>query len=140
MADSRGFRESAWYEKQVSSRPHLHPGYTLLGDGGCALETWLLKAYPGDQLTSPKRRLYNFSVCSPRAVVENPFGVLKGRWRVLHSGVSCDTEFAPYVAEASVRLHNFLVEQGDGRREPVDPHPVGGHAPAGKDEDGYTYL
>ncbi|KAK1863648.1 hypothetical protein I4F81_006202 [Pyropia yezoensis] len=136
MADSHGFRESEWYAKQVSSRPHLHAGYTLLADGGFALETWLLKPYPEEQLTTPKKRMYNFSVCSPRAVVENAFGVLKGRWRLLHSGVSCETELAPYVVDACVRLHDFLEDQGDEWNEAIDPYHDGAHAAAGDKEDG----
>lgn len=112
MSDSRGFREIRWYEDQVTSRPKLHPGCTLLADGEFALETWLLKPYTEEHLTSIVRKMFNYFVCSPRTVVENAFGLFKGRWRVLHSGIFAETEFTPVVAEACVWLHNFLLDQG----------------------------
>lgn len=120
MADSRAFKESAWYDRQVSSTPVLHPGYLLLADGGFALETWLVKLYPKDQLTTEWRRLFNRFACSPPAVVENAFGLLKGRWRVLHQSVSAETEFVPTIIECCVRLHNFLLDQGDTWHDTVD--------------------
>lgn len=64
--------------------------------------------------------MFNRFLCSPRAVVENAFGVLKGRWRLLHSGISTETELVPHVIEAYVRLHNFLLDQGDGWEDLVD--------------------
>lgn len=129
MADSRAFKESAWYERQTGSSPVLCPHYILLADGGFALETWLLKPYPENQLTKERRRMFNRFLCSPRAVVENAFGVLKGRWRVLHSGISTETELVPHVIEACVRLHNFFLDQGDGWEDTMDSR---------EDDDGST--
>lgn len=120
MSESRAFRESAWYEAQKGSHPKLRPGFCLLADGGLALETWLLKPYPEEQVTTVAKRLYNYLECSPRVVVEHAFGQLKERWRVLHHGVSVETEFVPYVVEACVRLHNFLIDMGDGWTRTVD--------------------
>lgn len=104
----------------MSGQPWLHPGYSRLADGGFALEAWLHTPYPEEELASPKKKVYNFSVCSPRAVVENAFGLLKGRWCVLHKGVSCETEFAPFFVEAYVHFHSFLTNEGDAWADAVD--------------------
>lgn len=39
MADSRAFKESAWYERQTGSSPVLFPHFIFLSDGGFAPET-----------------------------------------------------------------------------------------------------
>lgn len=109
MAGRRAFRESRWYEDQICERPKQRPGFVILADGGFALETWLLKPYRADQLTSSQKRMYNVLLCSPRAMVENAFGLLKGRWRVMNGAVFVETEFVPWVVEAFVGLHNDLL-------------------------------
>lgn len=139
MADSRAFKESGWYERQAGDNPVLHPVYLLLADGGFALQTWLLKPYPQDQLTTERRKLYNRFLCSPRAVVENAFGLLKGRWRVLHTKVSAETEFVPSVIECCVALHNFLLDEGDTWEDTVDAREGDDGAPAADGQDGEEY-
>lgn len=135
MADSRGFRESEWYARQTSDRPWLHRAFSLLADGGFALETWLQKPCSQEQLTTPMRKTYNFSVCSPQTVVENAFGLLKARWRLLQFGVSRDTEFALFDVEACVRLDNYFLDEGDDWVDTVDAREDG-DATAASDEVG----
>jgi len=120
LGDSRAFKESAWYERQqtVGGRV-LHPGHVILLDGGLALEYWLLKPYPKQQLT-PKRKFYNYCIPSPRAVVENSFGFLKGRWRVIHDKVSAEIELVPAIVEFCALLHNFLIDEEEEWADVVD--------------------
>jgi len=56
LGDSRAFKESAGYERQqtVVGRV-LHPGHVILSDGGFALDYWLLKPYPQQQLTLKRK-------------------------------------------------------------------------------------
>jgi len=132
LGDSRASKESAWYERQTTPGCQiLHPGHILLSDGGFALEHWLFNPYPADQLPAadehtPKRKFYNFCVTSPRAVVENAFGLLKGRWRILHDKVSAETELVPSIVESCVLLHNFLLDEGDEWGEAVDRQDADG--------------
>lgn len=51
--------------------------------------------------------------------------MLKGRWLVLHKGISAEAEFVPYVIECCVRLHTFLIEEGDGWERLVDARDEG---------------
>ena len=57
---------------------------------------------------------------STRVIVENDFGVLKGRWRVLHHGISTNVETAGQVCDVCVLLLNFLIERGDSWADNVD--------------------
>lgn len=89
LGDSRAFKESVWYERQTTPGYQIrHPGHILLSDGGFALEHWIFKPFTADQLPAaeertPKRIIYSFCLTSPRAEVENAFGQLKGRMRIL---------------------------------------------------------
>jgi len=112
-ADSRAFKDSRWYRRQgTAGRRTLAARSRLLADGGFALEEWLLKPYLSEQLNDALK-LYNRVLSSARAVVEQAFGLLKGRWRVLHDVVSAETELVSSIVEACVSLHNFLVERDD---------------------------
>jgi len=91
----------------------------LLADGGFALEEWLLKPYLSEQLNDA-RRMYNRALSPALAVKEQAFGLLKGRWRVLHDVVSSETELVPSIVEACVSLHNDLVERDDPCEAVVD--------------------
>jgi len=121
-------KESAWYERQqaVVGRV-LHPGHVILSDGGFALDYWLLKPYPQQQLNL-KRKMLSYCISSPCAVVEISFGLLKGRWRVLHDKGPADTELVPAILESCALLHNFLVGEEDEWADVV-------HAPDGEPRD-----
>lgn len=56
--------------------------YHILGDGAFPMSDALIKPYPGINL-SEDQKLFNKSLSSARVVVENAFGRLKGRWRIL---------------------------------------------------------
>lgn len=66
--------------------------YFLVGDEAFGLKPWLQRPYPGKCLTEPMR-IFNYRLSRARRVIENAFGILTARWRIL-KGPIC--------------LHNYL--------------------------------
>ena len=54
-----------------------------IGDNAFPQHSLFLKAYKEDTKVD-KERYFNKKLCSARVVTENCYGILKGRWRILH--------------------------------------------------------
>ena len=89
--------------------------YFILADDAFALKTWLMK---------PGRRNYRISMA--RRVVENAFGILVSRFRVMLTTIELTPETVRDVVMTCVVLHNILRSQYQGQH--------GGQEP-GDDED-----
>jgi len=102
--------------KQVSTDllPHV-----IVGDDAFPLKTNLLKPFPGKVLT-PERRIFNYRLSRARMVVENAFGILAARWRILHTSINADPEFTKLIVNTCVILHNFLIRKTDLNTITVD--------------------
>jgi len=86
--------------------------YVFVADEAFALHKNLLRQYPGRGLTD-KRRIFNYRLSRARRTVEWAFGVLSNKWRVLHTPLLVEPDFANEVIKACCILHNF-VRQRDG--------------------------
>lgn len=63
----------------------------FVGDPAFPLKTNLMRAYPGRCLTMDKK-VFNYRISRARVVIENAFGILVARWRILRTTLNCRPE------------------------------------------------
>lgn len=82
--------------------------YYLVGDAAFPLKPNLMRPYPGRNLDSTKEN-FNKKLSRARVFIENAFGILANRWRVLTNNIYCSPAHANEIVLATIVLHNFLI-------------------------------
>ena len=84
-----------------------------LGDAGYALQPWMITPILGHNLDA-KSESFNFYQSSTRIIVEQAFGILKGRWRwlagIMH--IADATRLSDVLVVACI-LHNLMMRLND---------------------------
>ena len=81
--------------------------YFLVGDDAFRLSPFLLKPYPGTSLTR-KQRIYNYRICRAHRIVENAFGIMANRFRLLLRSIEFHGDTQQDIVMACCVLHNYL--------------------------------
>ena len=124
--DARVFVNSSFYSKGNSNmlfpdwKRRLHGvdvPMIVLGDPAYPLLPWLMKPYIETPTTPDNERHFNYRHSRARMVIENSFGRLKGRWRILLKRMDCSLQNVTITIGACVTLHN-LCEMFDDRCDP----------------------
>lgn len=121
MHDSRVFRESMLGIKLKSNQLNLpQPAYlhgypkmmpfVIVGDDAFSLHENLMKPYPDRNLTL-ERKIFNYRLSRSRRIVENGFGILSNRFRVLLNPINLSVEKVEVITYACVLLHNYLLSK-----------------------------
>jgi hypothetical protein len=61
-----------------------------------------------------------FSISRARRIIENVFGILCAKWRLLLKPIETSIENANWIVRAIVVLHNFLIDESKGRYRPAN--------------------
>ena len=100
--------------------------YFILADDAFALKTWLMKPH-GRRMLTREERIAIYRISSGRRVVENAFGILVSRFRVMRTTIELPLTRVREVVFTCVALHNILRSQYQGQH--------GGQQPGEDDND-----
>lgn len=81
--------------------------HVFVGDEAFQLRHDFLRPFPGKNM-SPSHRVFNYRLSRARRIVENAFGILAARWRILLNRINLLPKNAEFVVLACCVLHNFL--------------------------------
>ncbi|KAH7708069.1 nuclease HARBI1-like protein [Aphelenchoides avenae] len=71
----------------------------------------MMKPYPAAAANaSLRKRVYNYRLCRARRVIENVFGIMAAKWRILLGTIATSPELADDIVEAICCLHNFIID------------------------------
>ena len=84
----------------------------ILGDGAFPFRTYMMKRFSQSNLNI-EQKTFNKKLSSAKMSVENAFGMLKARFRVLSRKCESYPENVKYKCLACVVLHNILLERGE---------------------------
>lgn len=118
--DSRILRNSPFYNlfnNNILPRP---PRTYILGDGGYANNNWLLAPYKDNGHLTNIQNHYNYKHSATRIKIEQAFGLLKSRWRILRNPIEVDVEIVPHIVTCCCILHNICEE----RKELIDQFDI----------------
>lgn len=93
--------------------PSEFPGYKgklpyyFVADDAFEMGLNLMKPFPSAKLTM-KQRIFNYRLSRCRRIVENGFGILATRFRILRREIEMEPDNASMVVMACVVLHNYL--------------------------------
>uniref|UniRef100_A0A673HLI2 DDE Tnp4 domain-containing protein n=1 Tax=Sinocyclocheilus rhinocerous TaxID=307959 RepID=A0A673HLI2_9TELE len=97
-------------DQQLPGAEHLgNMPFTIVGDAAFPLKTYLMRPYPGRDI-STQQRIFNYRLSRARNVVENAFGILSSRWRILRSRINIHPDKINSLILSACLLHNFLLK------------------------------
>lgn len=93
--------------------------YVLVADDAFALRENVLKPYPQRGLDMVQR-VYNYRLSRVRRIIENVFGIMSARFRVLRTSIHLNAEKTKKVVLATCVLHNYLMTTNKRKYAPVN--------------------
>lgn len=85
----------------------------LLADQAFPLQRHIMKPFPRAGPVGSPSQAFNYRLSSARRVVENAFGRLKARFRIMHKGLEVDIDNVNRIIRACCVLHNICEELTD---------------------------
>ncbi|XP_017470070.1 PREDICTED: uncharacterized protein LOC108361815 isoform X1 [Rhagoletis zephyria] len=79
----------------------------MVGDAAFPLKNCIMRPYPGIRLPID-REVFNKRLSRARRTIENAFGILCARWRVMLAPIFMHPQTAETIVKAAVLLHNFV--------------------------------
>ncbi|XP_055837781.1 uncharacterized protein LOC129906151 [Episyrphus balteatus] len=115
LHDSRVLRRSGLYHQVQENFTRLFPSNTfLLGDSAYAASNWIVPPYKEYGQLNDQQKNFNFIHSSTRMVVENAFGLLKGRFRRINKFTEQrNLNSVKKIIVSACVLHNLCILNAD---------------------------
>lgn len=109
LHDSRLLRKSHLYAKACDNERSLfYDRMFLLADSAYPSLSWIVPPFRDNGNLTEEQKKFNFKHSSTRIVVENAYGLLKGRFRLFHLE-NLDIKFSVKCVMACCVLHNICI-------------------------------
>lgn len=106
--DARVFRQSPLFILLTGNNPPIDESQHLLGDNAYPLLPFLMKPYRDNGHLTLEKTRFNTRLSSIRCIIEQSFGLLKGKWRRLKILDMARIDLIPTVIIAACVIHNFI--------------------------------
>lgn len=94
--------------------------YCFVGDDAFPMKSYILKAYPFRDQPAPNR-IFNYRLSRARRVVENSFGIIANKFRILRKPIALSPNIVVDIVMAICVLHNFLLTEKDCKINYLSP-------------------
>lgn len=91
--------------------------YVIVADDAFAFKENIMKPFSGRDL-SASRRVFNYRLSRARRCIENVFGIMSARFRILRKPINLDAAKTRKVTLACCALHNFLMSLNENMYSP----------------------
>ncbi|CAN7945885.1 unnamed protein product, partial [Ixodes hexagonus] len=100
--------------------------YLMVGDEAFPLKPFLMRPYPR-RGKSRHSSTFNYRLSRARRLIENSFGIMASRWRILRRSFKASEETTENIVKSCVALHNFLLKDSSHSRIMYNPPGFADH-------------
>lgn len=111
--DATVFKKSDLYERIRSGEVQFPENSHLLGDLAYPLSTTLITGYKENRILTLRQRNFNIKLSEVRVLIENAFGLLKGRFRRLKFMETVRLDLICLLIVTACILHNICILKCD---------------------------
>jgi hypothetical protein len=86
---------------------NLKVPHCFVADEAFPLRSYIMRPYPRRGLIH-KQRVFNYRLSRARRIIENSFGILVARWRILKTTILAHLNNIDKIVKAVICLHNFI--------------------------------
>ncbi|CAK1592419.1 unnamed protein product [Parnassius mnemosyne] len=131
ISDGGVLRYTVFFEKHQDSKLNIPAAelvkngnrslpYVFVVDDAFPLRTDMIKPFRQADLNTYEKKKYNYRVSRARRIVENAFGILASRFRILHTEINIEPKNIDSVKMACCALHNYLTETNQASYSPPE--------------------